>query len=81
MADDLAQLPFAVGLSRSSSRIIKQNLWVSLGVVVLLIPATIFGLGIATAVLFHEGSTLIVVANALRLLAYRSKTKPTKVLL
>jgi Cd2+/Zn2+-exporting ATPase len=74
MADDLAQLPFAVGLSRTSSRIIKQNLWVSLGVVVLLIPATIFGLGIATAVLFHEGSTLVVVANALRLLAYRGKT-------
>jgi Cd2+/Zn2+-exporting ATPase len=74
MADDLAQLPFAVGLSRSSSRIIKQNLWVSLGVVVVLIPATIFGLGIATAVLFHEGSTLIVVANALRLLAYKGKT-------
>ncbi len=73
MADDLAQLPFAVGLSRSSSRIIKQNLWVSLGVVVLLIPATIFGLGIATAVLFHEGSTLIVVANALRLLAYKGR--------
>lgn len=74
MADDLAQLPFAVGLSRRSSRIIKQNLWVSLGVVVVLIPATIFGLGIATAVLFHEGSTLVVVANALRLLAYRGKT-------
>ena len=74
MADDLAQLPFAVGLSRSSSRIIKQNLWLSLGVVVLLIPATIFGLGIATAVLFHEGSTLIVVANALRLLAYKVPT-------
>ena len=74
MADDLAQLPFAVGLSRSSSRIIKQNLWVSLGMVVVLIPATIFGLGIATAVLFHEGSTLIVVANALRLLAYKGKT-------
>lgn len=73
MADDLAQLPFAVGLSRSSSRIIKQNLWVSLGVVVVLIPATIFGLGIATAVLFHEGSTLVVVVNALRLLAYRGK--------
>ena len=71
MADDLAQLPFAVGLSRSSSRIIKQNLWVSLGVVAMLIPATIFGLGIATAVLFHEGSTLVVVANALRLLAYK----------
>lgn len=72
MADDLAQLPFAVGLSRSTSRIIKQNLWVSLGVVAVLIPATIFGLGIGTAVVFHEGSTLLVVVNALRLLAYQS---------
>jgi Cd2+/Zn2+-exporting ATPase len=70
MADDLAHLPFAVGLSRSASRIIRQNLWVSLGVVAVLIPATILGLNIATAVVFHEGSTLIVVANALRLLAY-----------
>ncbi|MHB1123153.1 MAG: heavy metal translocating P-type ATPase [Ramlibacter sp.] len=70
MADDLAQLPFAVGLSRQASRIIKQNLWVSLGMVAILIPATIFGLNIGVAVLFHEGSTLIVVANALRLLAY-----------
>jgi Cd2+/Zn2+-exporting ATPase len=71
MADDLAQLPFAVGLSRSTSRIIRQNLYVSLGIVAVLIPATILGLNIGTAVLFHEGSTLIVVANALRLLAYR----------
>lgn len=71
MADDLGQLPFAVGLSRSTSRIIKQNLWVSLGVVAVLIPATILGLNIGTAVLFHEGSTLLVVVNALRLLAYK----------
>lgn len=71
MADDLRQLPFAVGLSRRTSRIIKQNLWVSLGVVAVLIPATIFGLNIGTAVLFHEGSTLVVVFNALRLLAYQ----------
>jgi len=77
MGDDLSQLPFVVGLSRQTSRIIKQNLWVSLGVVAVLIPATIFGLNIGTAVLFHEGSTLIVVVNALRLLAYRDKTGGT----
>ena len=71
MADDLRRLPFAVGLSRKTSAIIKQNLFVSLGVVVFLIPATIFGLKIGVAVIFHEGSTLLVVANALRLLAYR----------
>lgn len=71
MADDLAHLPFAVGLSRRTSAVIKQNLWVSLGVVALLIPATILGLRMGVAVAFHEGSTLLVVANALRLLAYK----------
>ena len=70
MADDLTKLPFAVALSRATSRVIRQNLWVSLGVVAVLIPATIAGLNIATAVIFHEGSTLLVVANALRLLAF-----------
>jgi Cd2+/Zn2+-exporting ATPase len=72
MGDDLKRLPFAVNLSRQSSRIIRQNLWASLGVVAILIPATITGaIGIGLAVLIHEGSTLLVVANALRLLAYR----------
>jgi Cd2+/Zn2+-exporting ATPase len=73
MADDLNHLPFAVGLSRSTSGIIKQNLWVSLGVVAFLIPATILGLQIGAAIIFHEGSTLLVVANALRLLAYKDR--------
>ncbi|MES1973364.1 MAG: heavy metal translocating P-type ATPase [Pseudomonadota bacterium] len=73
MADDLAHLPFAVGLSRATRGIIRQNLFVSLGVVALLVPATILGLGIGPAVAAHEGSTLLVVFNALRLLAYRER--------
>lgn len=72
MADDLSHLPFAVGLSRQTSRIIRQNLWFSLGMVVFLVPATILGLQMGAAVVFHEGSTLLVVVNALRLLSYRS---------
>ncbi|GLT01126.1 ATPase [Sphingobium jiangsuense] len=71
MADDLSHLPFAVDLSRKTRSIIRQNVFVSLGVVALLVPATIFGLGIGPAVALHEGSTLLVVFNALRLLAYR----------
>jgi len=71
MADDLAHLPFAVGLSRRTKSIIRQNVYVSLGVVAVLVPATILGLGIGPAVAMHEGSTLVVVFNALRLLAYR----------
>ncbi len=73
MADDLSHLPFAVGLSRQTSRIIRQNLWFSLGMVAFLVPATIFGLQMGAAVVFHEGSTLLVVFNALRLLNYRGK--------
>ena len=71
MADDLNQLPFAIGLSRQTRRIIRQNLFISLGMVVVLVPATIFGLRLGFAVLFHEGSTVAVVFNALRLLVYK----------
>ena len=76
MADDLRALPFAVGLSRAARSIILQNLWVSLGMVAFLIPATIFGFaGMGVAVALHEGSTLLVVANALRLLAYQDRRR------
>lgn len=71
MGDDLDTLVFAVGLSRQARRIIVQNLVIALGVIVILIVATATGgLGIGPAVFFHEGSTLVVLVNALRLLAY-----------
>ncbi|EMI20052.1 heavy metal-(Cd/Co/Hg/Pb/Zn)-translocating P-type ATPase [Rhodopirellula maiorica SM1] len=73
MADNLDHLPLAIGLSRSTKSIIRQNLWMSLGMVAFLVPATIFGLNIGPAVALHEGSTLVVVVNALRLLAYKPK--------
>ncbi len=73
MGDKLESLPFAIGLSRKSRGIIKQNLWISLGVVAVLIPLTIAGIAsIGPAVMAHEGSTLLVVFNALRLLAYNN---------
>lgn len=71
MADDLSKLPLAVSLSRAASRIIRQNLWISLGMIAVLVPASLFGLQLGVAVIFHEGSTLLVVANALRLLAFQ----------
>lgn len=71
MADNLINLPFAIGLSRKAKQIIRQNLFISLGMVVVLVPLTIFGLTIGLAVIGHEGSTLVVVFNALRLLAFR----------
>ncbi|MDK3160508.1 heavy metal translocating P-type ATPase [Kamptonema cortianum] len=72
MGDDLSKLPFAVGLSRASRQIIQQNLFISLGVIVLLIFTSVLGIvQLGFAVILHEGSTLIVVGNALRLLGYR----------
>jgi Cd2+/Zn2+-exporting ATPase len=70
MADGLDRLPVAVGLARRATRTIKQNLFFSLGVIALLIPLTLLGVGISVAVIVHEGSTLVVVANALILLNY-----------
>lgn len=72
MGDKLEGLPFAIGLSRSARSIIKQNLWISLGVVAVLVPLTITGVAsIGPAVIAHEGSTIVVVFNALRLLMYK----------
>ena len=78
MGDALDRLPFVIGLSRATSRVIRQNLWISLGMVAILVPATLFGLQLGAAVVFHEGSTLLVVANALRLLVWRDRTAPTE---
>jgi Cd2+/Zn2+-exporting ATPase len=76
MSDELSKLPFAVGLSRAARAVIRQNLFIALGAVALLIPATLFGwAGLGLAVLIHEGSTIVVVLNALRLLAYPAPPK------
>ncbi|MBE7171645.1 MAG: heavy metal translocating P-type ATPase [Williamsia sp.] len=72
MADKLTNLSFAIGLSRKAHSIIRQNLIISLGMVAILIPLTLLGIAhMGPAVIGHEGSTVVVVFNALRLLAYK----------
>ncbi|WP_233862366.1 heavy metal translocating P-type ATPase [Tenacibaculum piscium] len=74
MSDKIEKLPFVIALSRKSKAIIKQNIWISLGVVAILIPLTLFGVtSIGYTVLIHEGSTLVVVLNALRLLRFKEE--------
>jgi len=69
MSDDLRKLPFAVDLSRRARRIILQNVTISMGTVAVLTVAATAGLvPMPIAVVFHEGSTVVVVLNALRLL-------------
>lgn len=72
MGDDLSRLPYAVGLSRLSRRIIRQNLALSMGIILMLIVTSVSGVGeLSWTVALHEGSTLAVVGNALRLLKYK----------
>lgn len=74
LGDKLVLLPFAIALSRQSKRIIRQNILISLGVVAGLVPLTILGIAsMGPAVIAHEGSTVIVVFNALRLLVFKNK--------
>lgn len=71
LGDSISKLPFAFKLARGSESIVKQNLFISIGVVVLLIPLAISGLSIGWAVVLHEGSTLLVILNALRILRFK----------
>jgi Cd2+/Zn2+-exporting ATPase len=72
MSDDLTRLPFAIDLGRATRTMIRQNVIFSMGVVVALIPLTLFGLvPLSVAVICHEGSTVLVALHGLRLLSRR----------
>lgn len=72
--NDLAKLYYSYELSQSLNKIIIQNLVFSVAVIVILIIMNMFGvLGLPLAVLFHEGSTILVILNGLRLLNYKDK--------
>ena len=69
IADDLTKLPYAVSLSQRTRRTILQNLGFSLTVIIVLVTTTlIHGIPLPLGVVGHEGSTIIVVLNGLRLL-------------
>jgi Zn2+/Cd2+-exporting ATPase len=69
MHDRIENFLAAERLSRRAKAVIRQNLTISLGVVVVMIVSTAFGaVPLAVGVAAHEGSTLIVCLNSLRLL-------------
>lgn len=71
MADDLRRLPYAVAPARRTQRIIRQNLTIAFGVMGTLLLVGLFAeLPLPLAVLGHEGSTVLVILNGLRLLAH-----------
>lgn len=69
MADDISRIPYAIELGRRALRVVKQNLAIALGVIVLLVTADVLGrISLPTGVIGHEGSTLLVTLSGLRLL-------------
>jgi Cd2+/Zn2+-exporting ATPase len=69
MADELAKIPFALRLSRAASRNIRMNIGFSLALKAAFVVMAFAGLAtLWMAVVADMGASLIVIANALRLL-------------
>jgi Cd2+/Zn2+-exporting ATPase len=69
MSDDLLKLAWMIKLSRRAHRVVWQNIIFAMGVILVLVASVfLFDLPLPLGVVGHEGSTLIVVANGLRLL-------------
>ncbi len=69
LSDDVTKLPEALGLAKRTVRNMRQNIVVALATVVLLLAGVLFGgVTMAVGMLVHEGSVLLVILNAMRLL-------------
>ena len=74
MGDDLANIPYVIALSHQTRRTLIQNLAFALGMIVILIGSVLgFNLALPLSVIGHEGSTVLVSLNGLRLLGFRRK--------
>jgi Cd2+/Zn2+-exporting ATPase len=69
MGDELPKIEYVIRIGRRARSIVRQNVWFSLGwMTFLVISASVVTLPLTLAVVAHEGSTLLVVLNGLRLL-------------
>ncbi|MFJ7953812.1 heavy metal translocating P-type ATPase [Lysinibacillus sp. NPDC096418] len=69
MKNDLSKIAYAVRLSRKMQRIVKQNIFFSIGVITLLIASNFLQVvDLPLGVIGHEGSTILVILNSLRML-------------
>jgi Cd2+/Zn2+-exporting ATPase len=72
MGEDLGALSHGLGLAHRARTIVRQNLVFAVSVMGALVGLALAGqIGLTTGVIGHEGSTVIVVFNGLRLLAHR----------
>lgn len=73
MNSDFSRLPHALGLAKSTSRNMKQNITIAVGVVLVLLASLLFSewMNMSIGMLVHEASILVVILNGMRLLRYR----------
>lgn len=72
MDDDLRKLPRFVQLSRETHAILVQNIVLALGIKLVFLVLTLTGMGTMWMAVFADvGTSLLVVANGLRLLKWR----------
>jgi Zn2+/Cd2+-exporting ATPase len=70
MSDDVEKVDYVIHLGKRARRVVRQNVWFSVGWMFALIAISLtVGIPLTLAVVAHEGSTLLVAANGLRLLA------------
>lgn len=73
MSSRLSHLVHAFALARKSRRVVTQNLSFALGVILVLVTVALFGhMPLPLGVVGHEGSTVLVCLNGLRLLGFKS---------
>ena len=73
-ADKIENVEQAVALSQRARSVIRQNIVISLGVVLVLVTSALLEkINLTLGVVGHEGSTVVVVLNALRLLRFRAE--------
>jgi len=74
MSDNLRNIPFAISISRRARTVIWQNLAIAISVIVVLVASALgFSLPLTLGVVGHEGSTVLVCLNGLRLLAFGAR--------
>ena len=72
MHDRIENFLAALRLSRAAKRVIRQNITIALGTVVVMVAASLTGtVPLSLGVFAHEGSTAVVCLNSLRLLFLR----------
>ncbi|MBS7427976.1 cation-translocating P-type ATPase [Virgibacillus sp. 19R1-5] len=73
MADKLTQFSHAYALAKATIRNMKQNTWIAIGTVFLLLLGVLNGsVHLASGMFIHEASVLLVILNGMRLIRFKS---------